>query len=291
MPKPIIAKTALNKITNDYLPYKWDLNIYRGCIHSCHYCYALYSHKYLESDQFFDDIYVKTNIAELLEQKLRSRYWQKSLINLGGVTDSYQPAEADYKIMPEILKVMIKYRNPITISTKSDLILRDYDLIAELARYTAVNVACTIITTDDDTRKIVEPHASPIAQRVSVLKAFQKTKVSTGMHTMPILPYITDQPENFENLFALAKECEVDYVLTEFLNLRSQTRKHFLSFIQTQFPEFYADYLKLYKGWLVDKTYKSKIYTLISSLKAKYRIPKYTDRPVKNFLDQQLGLF
>jgi len=291
MPKPIIAKTALNKITNDYLPYKWDLNIYRGCIHSCHYCYALYSHKYLESDQFFDDIYVKTNIAELLEQKLRSRYWQKSLINLGGVTDSYQPAEADYKIMPEILKVMIKYRNPITISTKSDLILRDYDLIAELARYTAVNVACTIITTDDNTRKIVEPHASPIAQRVAVLKAFQKTKVSTGMHTMPILPYITDQPENFENLFALAKECEVDYVLTEFLNLRSQTRKHFLSFIQTQFPQFYADYLKLYKGWLVDKTYKSKIYTLISSLKAKYHIPKYTDRPVKNFLDQQLGLF
>ncbi|MFZ2537550.1 MAG: radical SAM protein, partial [Oscillospiraceae bacterium] len=136
--KEITCESALNKLKRQ-IPYGWDLNIYRGCAHGCKYCYAMYSHKYLDSGGFFDDIYVKTNIVEQLEKELSAPSWKREIINIGGVTDSYQSAEATYKIMPEILKLLIKYKTPAIISTKSTLVLRDYDLIDELSQITYIN--------------------------------------------------------------------------------------------------------------------------------------------------------
>ena len=121
--KEIVCKVALNKLKRK-IPFAWDLNIYRGCEHRCQYCYAIYSHDYLGSEQYFDTIYVKTNIVEQLEKQLGSPDWKQEVVNIGGVTDSYQPAEEKYKLMPHILRLMIKYSTPCIISTKSDLILR-----------------------------------------------------------------------------------------------------------------------------------------------------------------------
>ncbi|WP_373276630.1 SPL family radical SAM protein, partial [Clostridioides difficile] len=126
--------------------------------HGCKYCYAIYSHKYINSNNYFEEIYVKTNIVEKLERQLKSSKWKKEVINIGGVTDSYQPIEADYKIMPEILNLLIKYKTPAIISTKSDLILRDYDLIDKLSRITYINVASTITTVNEDTQRLIEPN-------------------------------------------------------------------------------------------------------------------------------------
>ena len=134
----IESKTALNKL-NRKRPYGWDLNIYRGCEHNCRYCFAMYSHDYLGNNNYFEDIYIKKNIVELLEIELSKKSWKREVINIGGVTDSYQPLEERYKLMPEILKLLIKYKTPCIISTKSDLILRDYDLIDKLSKITYVN--------------------------------------------------------------------------------------------------------------------------------------------------------
>ncbi len=112
--------------------------------------------------------------------------------NIGGVTDSYQPIEREMKIMPEILKLMIKYKTPIIISTKSDLILRDIALIKELADITYVNVAFTITTMDEQLREKLEPNASPSLKRFEALQQFKKTNASLGVHIMPIIPYLTD---------------------------------------------------------------------------------------------------
>gem|GEM_PF-3853937 len=89
------------------MPYRWDLNIYRGCQHGCKYCYAVYSHKYLDSVDFFTDIHIKTNIVDELEKELRNNSWKREVVNIGGITDSYQPVEDKYKLMPEILKLFI----------------------------------------------------------------------------------------------------------------------------------------------------------------------------------------
>ena len=210
MLEEIQVTKALNKIkatSKITLPFHWDLNIYRGCEHGCNYCYAMYSHSYLEKKKkksysvcrgrncaFFRRICVKTNIAEALEKQLGARTWKKELINIGGVCDSYQPAEAKYGLMREVLALMIEYKNPVTISTKSDLILRDYELLGELAELTYVNIAVTVTTMDEKLSTLLEPLASPPEKRFSVLKEFKDTAAVTGLHMMPILPFLTDSP-------------------------------------------------------------------------------------------------
>ena len=270
MIKEITVKEPLNKIGSDYLPFQWDLNIYRGCTHNCRYCYALYSHKYLESNNFFADIFVKTNIIEALEKKLSSTRWKGGTINMGGVTDSYQPIERQRKTMTEVLRLMIKHKNPISISTKSDLILRDFDLLCELAKITSVYVAVTITTTDDKLQKILEPGASSSTKRLEVLKAFSDTEVVTGLHMMPILPFITDSHDNLKAIFSNARSTNADQAICGLLNLRGETRKNYLDFIGIKFPHLVVQYRNLYKTGHIDKQYRKELYKYINTLKTKY---------------------
>jgi DNA repair photolyase len=195
------VSSALNKLKRR-IPYSYDLNIYRGCEHGCKYCYAIYSHDYLNDGNFFDRVYYKKNILEPLEKELSSPNWKREIVNIGGVTDSYQPIEKELQIMPEVLKLMIKYKTPIIISTKSDLILRDIDLINELSKITYVNIACTITTMDESIREKLEPNSSPSINRFKVLKKFkEKTNASIGVHIMPIIPYLTDSYENLDEIY------------------------------------------------------------------------------------------
>jgi DNA repair photolyase len=294
MYKEVAVKTALHKITSNYLPYKWDLNIYRGCSHKCHYCFATYSHQYLQEDNFFGNIYIKTNIAEALEKKLASKKWAKDIINIGGVTDSYQKAEEKYQLMPKIWQLLIKYRNPAIISTKSKLILRDIDIINKLSQLVNINIAATIITTDENIRKKTEPGASSINDRFALIKEFKKkTNCSVGIHTMPIIPKLTDSKENLEAIFARAKEANADYLITGILNLYSQTKITFFEFILKNYPEL-KDYLaELYTSAFVRKEYSNNLYKIISSLRKKYQMPSYSrvfDQG-RQFNNEQLNLF
>jgi len=292
--REITCDIACNKLKRK-VPFAWDLNIYRGCEHGCKYCYAIYSHKYLDSDKYFDDIYVKTNVVEQLEKQLSNPSWKREVVNIGGVTDSYQPAEANYKLMPNILKLMIKYKTPCIISTKSDLILRDYDLIDELSRVTYVNVAATITSMDEKIRKLIEPNGVASLKRFAMLKEFSKTNASTGLHFMPIIPYITDTFDNINSLYFHAKECDVDYVLPGTLYLRGRTRTVFLDFIKKEFPKIYDDLLLLYKTGGADKEYKNNLYKTVNALREKYGLSSSYSKPMKEKLNQeghtQLSIF
>ena len=254
------------------VPFAWDLNIYRGCEHGCKYCYAMYSHEYLGSEEYFKDIYIKSNIVEELERQLSSTSWKREVVNIGGVTDSYQPIEEKYKLMPDILGLMIKYKTPCIISTKSDLILRDYDLIAQLAEITYVNVAATITSMDEEIRRKVEPGGVESLKRFNVLKEFSKTKASTGLHFMPIIPYLTDGHDNVDSLYAKARDSKVDYILPGTLYLRGKTRTVFFDFIRTEFPDLYASLQVLYKTGGAGKEYKDKLYLMVNEIKAKYNL-------------------
>ncbi len=269
--KEIAVKSALNKLKRR-VPYGWDLNIYRGCQHGCQYCYAMYSHQYLDSWAFFSEIYAKTNIVDVLEKELSSPNWKREVINIGGVTDSYQPAEAKYQLMPQILKLLIKYRTPAIISTKSKLILRDFDLIDQLSRITYINVAETITTMDEEIRRKIEPFSSTSMERFEVLKEFRKTNASTGIHLMPIIPYITDSEENFDRLFRQASQCNVDYVLPGTLYLRGTTRNHFFTFVEKEFPEESEEIKSLYKTGGAGKEYKTELYKMVNRLRDQYNL-------------------
>jgi len=268
----IIAQSALNKLKRK-IPYGWDLNIYRGCQHGCRYCYALYSHGYLSSEEFSREIFIKTNLVETLEKELQSPGWEGDVINIGGVTDSYQPAEEKYRLMPQILRLLIKYKNPAIISTKSALILRDYDLIDELSRITYINVAATITTVDSTTEA-----------RFAMLKEFRKTNASLGLHVMPIIPFLTDSETNFEALFSKAKDCSIDYLLPGTLYLRGKTRAAFFKFIEEDYPEKLDQLRSLYITGAANKDYKDGLYKMVNRLRDKYGLSKSYMKPMREKL-------
>lgn len=197
------------------------------------------------------------------------------------MTDCYQAAEARYQLMPDLLRLMIKYKSPCIICTKSDLILRDYDLIAELSRHTYVNVACTITCADEAVQKKIEPHASSSANRFEVLKAFSQTKASTGLHVMPIIPYLTDSCENIEALFTQARDSHVSYVLPGVMYLRGATRRIFFDFIAKEFPDLFAPLGALYQKGGAPKEYKDKLYLMVNSLRHKYGLSSSYSAPMK----------
>ena len=285
MYKEISCEFALNQLKRR-IPYGWDLNIYRGCEHGCKYCYAIYTHGYIGSDNYFGDIYVKTNIIEQLEKQLSNHNWKREIINIGGVTDSYQPAEEHYKLMPEILRLLIKYKTPAIISTKSDLILRDYELIDELSKITYINVAATITTADEELRKLIEPGGVESSRRFKMLKQFRKTNASVGLHVMPIIPFLTDGFKNIDSLFYMAKDSDVHYVLPGTLYLRGKTRIIFLDFIKKEFPSLLNNFLEVYKTGGADKEYKNNLYKTVNELRDKYSLStcipgKYNDEFLK----------
>lgn len=280
-------------------PYRWDMNPYRGCAHGCRYCYALGSHKYMQESghpaDFYQDIYVKTNLVEQLERQLSAPGWQREVINIGGVTDSYQPAEATCKLMPDILRLLIRYRTPAVISSKSALILRDYDLIDELSRITYVNIAQTVTTMDETLRAQLEPNAAPSEKRFAVLRAFRETNASIGLHMMPIIPYLTDGQDNIDALLQCAQDCRVHYVLPGMLYLRGATRTQFLSFIGRQFPRLYVDMAALYKTGGAERHYKNAFYARFHAARKMRGLSSNYMKPMQEKLarahDPQLSLF
>lgn len=279
----IDCKSALNKLKRK-IPYGWDLNIYRGCEHGCKYCYAIYSHDYLNDGEFFSNVYYKKNILESLEKELSSPDWKREIVNIGGVTDSYQPIEEKLKIMPEVLKLMIKYKTPVIISTKSDLILRDFDLINQLSQITYVNVACTITTMDENIRKQLEPSAKPSIDRFKVLKKFKETNASIGVHIMPIIPYLTDSYENLDEIYRLSANIGVDYVLPGTLYLMGKTKPYFLNFIKNYNEVIYNEIKKLYLKGGAGKEYKDLLYKNVNEIKNKYNVSSSYMVALKNKL-------
>lgn len=293
--REIQCSTALNHVSSRFLPYSWDLNPYRGCAHGCRYCFALYSHNYMGNGDgdFYTDLYVKTNLAERLEQELSRRSWTGELINIGGVTDSYQPAEAEYRLMPDILRLLIRYRNPCIISTKSDLILRDFDLIAQLSEVAAVNIAATITCADERIRERLEPGGVPSTRRFEVLRAFSETRACTGVHLMPIVPFLNDSRANLSAICAGAKSAKADYLLPGLLNLRGKTRSVFLDFLRQDFPQCEAPLRKLYADKAAHKAYRTAVFRWMRTTAQAYGISLDHMAPLRRLLaqEEQLSLF
>lgn len=288
MERELKAKTILHYHKQKFATH-WDANIYRGCGHKCRYCFAQYSHKYLEKN-FFDDIFAKINASELLKKELGKKSWKGCPVNVCGVSDCYQPAERKYRIMPGVIKSFIETKNPLLITTKSTLILRDLDLLKELKKVAEVSILISVSTLDENIRRVTEPYAAPTIERIKMLKIFSDLGFNTGVLFMPIIPYITDGDENLDELFKLIKENNLGFVITGTLHLRGNTKKVFYTFLEKHFPGLLSKYKELYKGSVVSKKYSSELYRKIGLLRRRYKL---LDRPkeLKNKKEPQLKLF
>ncbi|MDD5018525.1 MAG: radical SAM protein [Eubacteriales bacterium] len=277
--KEIVCKTALHCHDSKWLPYRYDINVYRGCAHRCVYCYALYSHEYLGGGDFYREIYAKTNIADVLRRELPA--FSRETVNLGGITDSYQPAEREYKLMPGVLSLLARYSVPVTLSTKSTLILRDVALLKKIDEASAAKAAFTVTTMDKTVARLIEPNAPTPRERMNALGEIKKQGLTCGVHMMPVLPYLTSGEASLEAVFSAAKDAGADYILAGALNLRGGTRQGFFESIRQSFPAEYGRIKEIYHNKEAYKAYKRDLDAVLIRLRKKYTLPYYSKIPEK----------
>ncbi len=284
----IVCKSALSKHEHAF-PTVWDVNPYRGCTMGCRYCFAQYSHKYLNLSNFFSDIVLKSNIAEILHNELRKKSWKAEQIKLGGISDIYQHAEKKYELLPQLIDVLKKSRNPVFIQTKSTLILRDLELIKELSKVTSVDISTSISTFDEDFRKIIEPGAPSALERMEMLQQFAGICRHTIVSFMPIIPLISDTEENLDLAFRLTKEFKLDSIIAYPLHLRGKTKLPFFNLIQTHYPEIFPHFSNLYKTPNLDSLYAEKLFKKLDILRSRYQL--FGTYSIVQPLNNQLSLF
>jgi DNA repair photolyase len=277
--KEIICKTALHYHDREFAS-NVDLNIYRGCGHRCIYCFAQYSHKYLNTENFFDDIFVKTNIAEALHADFSGRFRNGDPVNICGVTDGYQPLEKEYVLMPKIIETFIRHKNPMIITTKSTLLLRDIDLLEELNKVAGVSVQVSASAVDESIRGKIEPFAPPTVERLEMMGELSKCGIFCGVLMMPIIPHLTDNIENLDAIFKIAKENGAKSVIPQVLHLRGNTKNVFFNYMSNLFPESAPKIKLLYNGAYVNRNYLENFRQKIASVRKKYNF--YND-PGENF--------
>ncbi len=202
---PIHPKTIINEVKSPDLRMDFSMNPYQGCEHGCVYCYARNTHEYWGYSAGLDfekRILVKENAARLLEDCIKRKSWQAKTIVLSGNTDCYQPAEKKYRITRSCLEIFLKYRHPVGLITKNDLILRDLDVLCELNKYNLVSVHISVTTLSEKTRRMLEPRTSTIKKRLKLIEKLSGSGIRVNAMLAPIIPGI-----NSHELLALAKAC------------------------------------------------------------------------------------
>ena len=192
---PTHPKSILNKVKSPDLRFAYSINPYQGCEHGCVYCYARNTHTfwgYSAGVDFEQKILIKQNVAPLLEQKLKSKSWEPQTIMVSGNTDCYQPAERKYRITRSILEVLHKYKHPASIITKNALILRDLDLLTEMAKDNTVRVILSITSLNEELRSLLEPRTSSSHNRLKTVAKLSSAGIPVRVMIAPIIPSLTD---------------------------------------------------------------------------------------------------
>lgn len=277
------AKSLLNRcVSNRNLPFSWTINPYRGCEFACKYCYARYTHEFMEMRdglEFEQKIYVKQHTAELLRHDLR-KVKPKEVIALGTATDPYQPAERRYEVTLGILEEFARHRGfELGIVTKSNLILRDVDLLQEVARNNLLSVHITVTTMNVDLARILEPRAPRPDLRMDAVRQLSEAGIDVGVSSSPVLPGITDVPSDLEAIVRAAAEAGARHIFAGPLFLKPCSAAVFLPFLEEHFPHLVENYRARYqdRSFLPD-SYGKRIAQLVGRLREKYGIRRADPR-------------
>ena len=220
---------------------KNGMNLYRGCSHGCIYCDS--RSEIYGMDHEFEDIEVKQNSLELLKRELLKR--PSAMIGTGAMTDPYIPLERRLEYVRKSLKLIYRYGFGFTCITKSDLILRDLDLLKKINEKSRVVVQMTITTADDDLCRIIEPNVCPTSRRVEVMKTLNEAGIPTIVWLCPILPYINDTEDNINSILDYCIDADVHGILCfqMGLTLRKGNREHFYEKLDEHFPGLKETYI------------------------------------------------
>lgn len=192
----VYPKTMINKVPSPDIPLDWSLNPYQGCEHGCVYCYARNTHPYWgysAGTEFEQKILVKQDAAKLVEEKIKHPKWKAAPLMLSGNTDCYQPIEKKLEITRRILEVLWKYRHPVGIITKNSLVLRDLDILRQMAEKDLVHVAISLTTLDEDLRRKLEPRTASVHNRLHAIEKLSANGIPVNVMFAPIIPGLNDQ--------------------------------------------------------------------------------------------------
>jgi DNA repair photolyase len=244
------TKSALNKVPGGArVPFNWTVNPYRGCTHACHFCFARPTHEYLGLDagrDFDREIVVKVNVPEVLRAELARPSWKGEPVALGTNTDPYQWVEGRYKLMRGIWAAFRDAANPCSILTKSPLLLRDLDLMLEVAERAEVSACLSIPTLDEKAWRATEPHTPSPRARLDAVAKLNRAGIPTGVLIAPLMPGINDSPEQVARLVELATEAGAVSIGGNTLFLRGSTRTVFFEWLRAHRPELVERYERLY---------------------------------------------
>lgn len=239
------AKTILTKVKNNNQWYgiDYNMNLYRGCMHGCIYCDSRSQCYHIDH---FDVVRGKENALDILEQELKKKR-KKGVIGIGAMSDTYNPKEKKYEQTRNALKLISKYGFGVSIDTKSDLILRDLDILKEINLKNNVIVKFTITTPNDSLSKIIEPNVCVSSKRLSAVKVLSDNGIFTGIMLNPVLPFITDDEKDIKELVRLGYENGAKFIHSYMgMTLRENQRDYYYDKLDLYFPGLKQRYMKFY---------------------------------------------
>ncbi len=266
--QPLEVRSALNRVRG--MPFKWSLNPYRGCAHGCHYCFARSTHSYFELDadgDFSSVLFAKVNLPEALERDLSRRAWRRELVAIGTATDPYQPLEGSYRLTRAALRLLARYRTPASIVTKGSMMVRDIDVLGELADVAGLTVCHSIPTVDEAIWRRTEPGTPPPRQRLRAMQRLREAGIRAGVLMAPLLPGLSAEPGAMAATARAAAEHGAAFISAIVLHLGPGVREHFMAFLTREYPELAIDYGQLYVGKYAPRVYQNGIHTELRHLR------------------------
>src|SRR4051794_24607913 len=268
------CRSALNRVQG--MGFGWSLNPYMGCAHRCTFCYVRAFE--LRADRPSDDRYgtsirVKVNIAEVLRRELARPSWQGEAVAMGAATDPYQPAEGRYKLTRACIEALRDASNPFSLITRNPMIQRDIDLFVEAAQRASVSVVFSVPTLDEDVWRRTEPGTPPPRRRLEALRRLVDAGVKASVGMAPILPGISDSPEQLDAVVRAAREAGATGIWANVFYLKPGTREHFLTALARDWPEQLSRYDELYgsRAYLT-KQQVEPVRSLVAELRRKHGI-------------------
>ena len=241
------CRSALNRVRG--MPFDLTLNPYMGCVHRCTFCYVRAFEQRADrpaDDRYGTSIRVKVNIADVLRVEVSRRSFSPAPVAIGAATDPYQPAEGRYRLTRACLEVLCAAAVPFSIITRSPLIVRDLDVLTPASRRADVSVTFSVPTLDERVWRTTEPGTAPPRQRLRALTRLVAAGVRASVGMAPILPGLSDRPEQLAEVVQAARAAGACGVWANLLYLKAGTREHFLAHLADDWPELLPHYERLY---------------------------------------------
>jgi DNA repair photolyase len=269
----VTCRSALNRVEG--MPFNWTLNPYRGCTHGCHYCFARRYHVQFEmnaDDEFASVILVKRNFVEVLARQLDRPAWTRENVAFGTATDPYQPIEGHYKLTRHSIEALARARTPIGLVTKGPMVVRDKDVLQDLARAAGCTIYMSVPTVDEAAWRILEPGTAHPLQRLRAVRELVDAGLNAGVLMAPIVPGFSSSREKLERTVKAIADHGARFAGCNVMYLQEGTRTHFMKFMAREFPSMVPRYEKLYVQKYPPDAYRKELQAMVRTLQDRYGV-------------------